>query len=699
MTQRPQLFIFGLFLTLLLNSTFAHSADEDVATQQANPQAKPTLKLKQVTISATKTARDPIMTPGEVSIIEQETFQQRQAQSLDDVLRYQPGITSESGPRQMGESPNIRGLSGARVLTLIDGQRMNFQSGHKGRTFIDVDLLKRVEVIRGPGSALYGSQAIGGVVAMETKDPSDYLGPDGQFAISQKFGYQRNSDEILTSTALAGRLSEHVEFMAYGLLRGADNIRIGDGFGELPNSGQDNAAGLGKIVWKPTAHDQAEFSVYVTRQAAGIPFNSNTNPTNTASISDRKNRQFNYRLGYTHNNPDNPYINLNGFVYHNTLDVTERQLSNGTRDDINFDTTGFDLRNSMNLGNPEFHHHNITVGTEFYTNNQESTGNRATGARLFFPEANSYVYGLYIQDEITLFNDRAVLIPGLRWDHWENKAKGQSKKTADRVNPKIGGVVKATDFLFLTANYAHGFRQPGFDDLFVSGTHFPGSVFLPNPNLKPEKSRNIDAGLRIVLPRVFSENDQLIWKGAYFRNKVRDFIDQDVNFNFGTFQLEFMPVNVTKALLQGFESELAWLPTDNITVRANFTYTRGTDQTTNEPLTTIPAIRGLLGMDYYHVPWGLTIGGRTQITGDQKRAPDGTAKTGGYALFDIYLAMQPPQSFFDQLGTPWLHGLRVNAGIDNLTDLKYRRHLSNLPEAGINPKVSVAYTFVLPSSP
>lgn len=692
MTKRHMHLVLTMLLISWMSASLTYSADESSSTQPSPP----TFKLKQVTISATKTARDPVTTPGEVSVIEQEYFQQRQAQSLDDVLRYEPGITTEIGPRQMGESPNIRGLSGARVLTLIDGQRMNFQSGHKGRTFIDVDLLKRVEVIRGPGSALYGSQAIGGVVAMETKDPSDYLGPTGHFAIRQKFGYQGVSDELLTSTAVAGRLGEHFEVMGYGLLRGADNIRIGDGFGDLPNSAQDNSAGLGKIVWKPTAHDQAEFSVHVTRQAAGIPFNTNTNPTNTASIAERKNRQFNYRLGYTHNNPDNPYVNLSGFVYHNTLDITERQLSNGTRDDINFDTTGFDVRNSMNFGDPKTHHHIITIGTEFYTNNQESTGNRAIGARLFFPEANSDVYGLYIQDEITLLDERIVIIPGLRWDRWENTARGNSKKTADRVNPKIGTVVKATDFLYLTANYAHGFRQPGFDDLFVSGTHFPGSIFVPNPSLKPEKSRNIDAGVRVVLPRVFSDNDQLIWKGAYFRNKVRDFIDNDVNFNFMTFQLEFMPVNVTRALLQGFESDLAWLATDNITIRGNFTYTRGTDRTEHDPLTTIPAIRGLLGADYFHAPWGLTVGGRAQITGDQNRVPTGTAKTAGYALFDIYLTMQPPQTFFDNLAVPWLHGLRVNAGIDNLTDLKYRRHLSTLPEAGINPKVSMAYTFVLP---
>lgn len=691
MIQRYPAMLVTLVLMSMMNVSGAFSADEETTSSST----KPKYKLQQVTISSTKTARDPIMTPGEVSVIDQETFQQRQAQSLDDVLRYEPGLDSQIGPRQMGESPNIRGLSGARVLTLVDGVRLNFQSGHKGRIFFDVDQLKQVEVIRGPGSALYGSQALGGVIAMVTKDPSDYLGPSGKFAIRQKFGYQENNVERLSSTTLAARLGEHFEIMGVGTFRSGEDIRIGDGMGRLGNSAQDNVGGLGKIVWKPTPHDEAKFSVQVNRQAAEVPINTNQDTPNPALIADRKNREFTYRLGYTHKNPDNPYFNLTGLVYHTTLDITERQLSNSTRDDINFDTTGFDIRNSMNFGESKTHHHIITTGVEFFTNNQESQGNRAIGARLLLPTADSDVYGLYIQDEITIF-DRLVLIPGLRWDRWENKAKGQSKKTADRVNPKIGGVIQATDFLFLEANYSHGFRQPGFQDLFISGTHFPGSVFVPNPDLKPEKSRNIDAGVRIVLPHVFSDNDKFIWKTAYFRNKLKDFIDFDVNFSFTTFQLEFMPVNVTNALIKGVESELEWHPMDNIVFRSNFTYTRGTDQTANEPLTNIPAKRGLVSLAYYHPPWGMTFGGRSQIVGDQNRVPDGTNKTPGYVLFDIWSTIEPPRSFFNQLGVPWLHGLRMNAGIDNLTNNEYRRHLSTLSEAGINPKVSLAYTVALP---
>ncbi len=140
--------LMAVLLFFGLSATLIHAQSTEDA-KDSQPQ-KIKLRLEQVTVSATKTKRDTLTTPGEVSVLNQEYFQQRQAQSLDDVLRYEPGVTSGGGPRTMAEGPNIRGLSGDRVLTLLDGMRLTFQSGHKGRTFIDMDQLKQVEVIRRP---------------------------------------------------------------------------------------------------------------------------------------------------------------------------------------------------------------------------------------------------------------------------------------------------------------------------------------------------------------------------------------------------------------------------------------------------------------------------------------------------------------------------------------------------------------------
>lgn len=766
---------------------------QDAGDGEDSQPSKVKLRLEQVTVSATKTKRDTLTTPGEVSVLTQEYFQQRQAQSLDDVLRYEPGVTTGSGPRTMAEGPNIRGLSGDRVLTLLDGMRLTFQSGHKGRTFIDMDQLKQVEVIRGPGSALYGSQAVGGVVAMETKDPSDYLAPDMKYGIRQKFGYQYANEELLSTTTLSIRLTDQVAVMTSGTFRAGENVRLGGDLGRLDNSAQDTAANLSKFVWRPTPYDEAEFSVQATRQAAQIPFQANSMPTQRSSIADRVNRQITYRLGYTHNDPANRYLDLRGFVYLTTLDVTESRITDpDQRDDFGFDTFGYDIRNSMNFGDPSTHHHIVTFGSEYFRNKQESKGSRYTsesfvytpgqpcnpragllpprcgfvpphfptpipagltaattplGAETFFPSAKADTFALYVQDEMTII-DRVTLIPALRWDNWENRAPGRETKSVGVLNPKIGTVIQVTDFLFLTANYAHGFRQPTFGELFISGTHLPGSVFRPNPDLKPERSRNIDAGFRLNVPKVLSGNDQLIFKGTYFRNTFKDFIDfvsggtgrpmicnrnrptnipgpppgfdptQPVTipcpfidfrqgFVLGTLLQQGQPSiqtfrNVPDALIHGVEAEFEWHAHENVVLSGNYTFTHGTDQTNGRPINNIPPNRGVLGIDYFYDAWGLNLGARSQMVADQDRVPvsddpfvAGTP-TPGYVLFDIWANVQPAKALLPDLPKSWLQGFRLNLGVDNLTDRNYRRHLSSLPEAGVNPKISFWYSINLP---
>ncbi len=707
--------LLAVVLLLGLFTSQAHAQGTEETEAEGPPKIK--MRLQQVTVSATKTERDPLTTPGEVNVLTQEYFQQRQAQSLDDVLRYEPGVDSILGPRTMGESPNIRGLSGARVLTLVDGVRLNFQSGHRGRLFLDMDQLKQVEVIRGPGSALYGSQALGGVVAMETKDPSDYLAPDMQYGIRQKLGYQYGNEELLSTTTLSGWLTGQIEVMTANTIRASGDIRLGGDLPRLANSSQDTYGNLSKIVWVPTAHDRAEFSLQANRQTARIPFSTTSTTTSPTSISDRVNRTFTYRLEYKHNNPSNPYLNLQGFAYLTTMDIDQTVIANQQKDHIRYDTLGYDIRNSMNFGNPSSHHHIVTIGSEFFRNSQEGRGNRIssfsgapTGAPLYWPTAESSVFALYVQDEMTIM-DRLTVIPALRWDHWDNERDGQETRSLGVLNPKIGAVYQVTDFLYLSANYAHGFRQPTFQNLFISGTHFPGTVFAPNPDLGPERSRNIDLGVRVNLPKMLSDDDRFIFKGAYFRNQLRDFIATNTVCPDGSPPRGFfnpctsgqaMTVyyNVQQALIQGWEAEFEWRVSDSLVLNGNYSQAHGTDEISNMPLPNIQPRRGLLSINYLYAPWGLSLGARTQMVADITRVPIpsfGDPNTpGGYAIFDIWAIVQPGTALLPELPKSWLQGWQVNLGVDNLFDREYRRNLSPLQEMGVNPKIQVWYNLNLP---
>ena len=454
----------------------------------------------------------------------------------------------------------------------------------------------------------------------------------------------------------------------------------------------------------------------------------------------------------------------------------------------------------MNFGDPSTHHHIVTFGSEFYRNTQKSRGSRTTisgfvpitfpitedrqgnplrppfttgvvlatddegnlerddegnplpqlrpstfpitGSRLFFPSAKADTFALYVQDEITIM-DRVTLIPAVRWDHWKNETHGRPDRSASTVNPKIGTVIQVTDFLFLTANYAHGFRQPTFGELFISGTHAPGNIFAPNPDLKPERSRNIDAGFRVNLPKLVSGNDQFIFKGTYFRNQFKNFIDfvrlqaqksprllptdfrrfprtggcpDDQEFVIGigrgggplcldrTMQDGIQSFrNVPDALIHGLEAEFEWRALENVVLSGNYTFTHGNNKTNGQPLNSIPPNRGVLGIDYFYDPWGLNLGARSQMVADQNRVAVcddpfvcGTNPTPGYVLFDIWATLQPARALLPDLPKSWLQGFRVNLGVDNLTDRNYRRHLATLPEAGVNPKISFWYSLNLP---
>ena len=634
-----------------------------------------------VTVTATKTERERIKTPGEVNVIDRDELDRAQAQSLDDVLRYQPGVDVQLGPRRVGELPVIRGLSGARVLTTIDGVRLNFQSGHQGRLFLDVDSLKRVEVVRGPNSALWGSGALGGVLALTTKDPSDYLAPGDRYGGALKLGFQGANSEFLVVPTLFGQTEDVMEFLLTFTLRHADDINLGGEAGTLDRSSEELYSGLGKAIWSISPYDKLQLSIQGFDEKGDVPLNPASPITPETSIVDRLTRQQTYRFGYTHRHPDHPYFDFEGFIYATQMEIRERRLGDDRRDRIDFDTMGLELRNSSRFDFGPLHQHLLTYGVEGYIDRQNAS--RAGGVFQQFPDGETQSIALYIQNEISLW-DRFFLVPAVRWDQFEQSADNTPGDTKEsKVSPKIGGVVKVIDSVYVAANYAEGFRAPTFGELFIGGTHFPGAVFVPNPDLKPEKSQNVEASVRVDRERLFFDDDRLRASVTYFHNKLDDFIDFEVEFNPLSQQLEFRQINVQEATIKGWEAELLWAFYAGFELMANYTDIRGDNDTNDEPLANIQPRRWVVGLSYTHLPWALTVGGRLQIVDEQDRVPEGVEPTDGYTLFDLFAQWEPE-------GGP-LEGLRVDFGVDNVTDKEYLRHLSPLPEAGINPKVAISY--------
>ncbi|MEM9016195.1 MAG: TonB-dependent receptor plug domain-containing protein [Verrucomicrobiota bacterium] len=149
--------------------------------------------------TATRTEKKVSEVPSTIGLITLDDIEQISPLSFDDLIRTEPNVETFGGPRYLGEQIIIRGQSGNAVTVRIDDARQNFVSGHAGqRFFVEPDFLKEVEILRGPGSFLYGSGAAG-VVNLSTLDPSDILTSDRPFGLRIRNTYHTNSDEWANS--------------------------------------------------------------------------------------------------------------------------------------------------------------------------------------------------------------------------------------------------------------------------------------------------------------------------------------------------------------------------------------------------------------------------------------------------------------------------------------------------------------------
>ncbi|PZQ27046.1 MAG: TonB-dependent hemoglobin/transferrin/lactoferrin family receptor, partial [Stenotrophomonas acidaminiphila] len=172
---RPTLLTAAVWLALAGHANAETPADTSAA---STADAK---EFDRIQVTATRTERAVVDVPNTVSVIDREQLDDQLIRDIKDLVRYEPGVTVTSSFGRFGLGGfRIRGLEANRVRIQTDGIAVSdaFSIGsfsNANRNFIDLDTLKRVEIVRGPSSSLYGSDALGGVVSFITKDPSDYL--------------------------------------------------------------------------------------------------------------------------------------------------------------------------------------------------------------------------------------------------------------------------------------------------------------------------------------------------------------------------------------------------------------------------------------------------------------------------------------------------------------------------------------------
>jgi len=641
----------------------------------------PATPLDAVTSSATRTERVAGDAASSVSVVTREEIEQRMPSSMDDLVKDLPGVEVNGVPRNSARQISIRGLGDERVVLRIDGVRNNFSAGHRGRMFLDTDVLKQIDVVRGPGSVLFGSGAMGGAVNLRTIDAEDVLKPGATLGGRARVGYQTNNSARTTSLTGAAR-ADDVQLLANVGTRSNGSYHDGKGK-DIPWSGDEILSGLVKARIDRMGH-QVGVAFSHFRNDHTIPTSANSGAETGLVIADRDTLQRAYSVNWAFASPSSPLFDARVSVYRNEIDIVEKRVPGAAArlDETGLATLGFDAQNTARFSFGAADAQTLTFGIDGYRDTQRSARNGAP--RTEFPGATQSIVGGFVQNEMQFYR-LVTFTPGLRFDSFRQQADNNAtQRSENRVSPKASLAVQATPWMAPYVSYAEAFRVPSLTERFVSGTHFPGNTFVANPNLKPETAANKEGGVNLNFGGVRVPNDRLRGRVAYFVNDIEDFIEQTVNATTTT------TANVPKARIQGAEAELRY---DSAAIFGSLgaASLRGDNRRTSQPLAGIPADRVNASLGYRFADQGVALGTRVVYSTRQSRVATGTPATGGYAVYDLFATWVPEEG--------GLRNLRVDFGIDNVFDKAYRRsnwQANPAPlfyEVGRNVKLAVGYTF------
>lgn len=682
--------------------------------------------LDTITVVGTRTERALGDVAATVSVIDAEDVERELARDIADLVRFEAGVSVSGAAGRFGlDGFTIRGIGGNRVLTLVDGVRVpeGFSIGpflSARRDFVDIDSLERAEIARGPISSLYGSDAMGGVVAFTTKGPRHYLDADAPFYGSFKGGYSSaDGSGVGTLTFAAG--NERVSgLLLYTARDGSEMENQGTVGGtglqrELPDPQEFRSDNIvAKLSWHPA--DNHELTLAVDRF---------DNETDSRLLSDydtvvfgttidrrdahdeRSRTRYSLRYDYEGELPLADSLELTLYhqasatVQHTDEDRTTAANEARTRERIswfNQDIDGAYLQfgKALEFGATE---QLFTYGLDFYrTDNaalRDGGSFDAAGNPVFeflplptrdFPLTQVEQTALFLQDEISLFDDALRLSPGLRYDRFDatttvddvylNGNPGTPLPldyTDSEVTARFGILYAFTDAWSAYAQYSEGFRAPPYSDVNLGFSHFiAGYKSIPNPGLTSERSKGWEFGMRMqgsagsVSVGVFdTDYDDFIESRAIAPAFLPSGIDPaDGLITFQSINRD--DVEIRGAELSGSLELGAFLPSlEGFSLRTAIAYANGEDKSTNEPLNSIEPLTGVLGVNYTAQGgrWGGELVG-TFVDGKDESDIDPNnprIRTAGYGILDLLAYTRITDK------------VSVNFGLFNLTDRSYIR--------------------------
>ncbi len=695
-----------------------------------------------VVVTATKSARDDLASAESIDILTSGELADRNAITVTDAMRNIPGVYVKNGPTPDRERIEIRGMEGEQILVAVDGAKMNYVGIQKGAMFLTAEDIERIEIVKGPASALYGSSAMGGVINVITREPRSLLNAGQAFGGRAVLTYNGLNEEAAETFQLYG-ITGPMDWKAGYTRRDGKYLTTDPNDPDRLDTVGDTAGdtvhfdGIIYTPWNGKLKTRFEYSQYVPVTSPGT-----IAPDGTTYYRYQK-RNINRRLfqaGYTVPLPLRVPATLEIRAYrqdtgvndeneersYDTLTAASKRaaepvdpstvLSNRVTvsdEDDELTTWGAEGKIVVEFStNPAFRqvvtagaelmydqYHELRTGEELiyehlggmvFNENPVTTPVRQT----MTPDTDYTAVSGYIQDEM-LIGDRWIITPGLRLDGYRFEADlGSEGYTTDgtvkdndseiAISPKLGVVYRLNDNHSLTGSAARGFRMPARGELFYSFT-MPGMYrIVPNPSLDPESCINLEFGIKSNTGRIHGGT-------TVFHAVYSDFIAGIMHMPTNQGQLpELRFENLDEVTVTGVESSYEAVITQTLAGGLGFSYHFGGDESTDEDIEGLyrPKIIGSLAYtpSLFGIPFRLRTAVRYCSPVDYyEDGSDGSKvkkEHSEYTVCDIGAGATVAEKY------------RLNMMIHNVFDTEYREFRNfNLPSPGRYFSVSLTASY------
>ena len=656
---------------------------------------------------------------GSVALISQDEIETRMVSDVSQLLENTIGVTVPkrvTSGRLRNSDVVVRGVGNNRVNIFIDGFRTGdaYQSGGYGKDLVDTELLKRVEILKGPSSSLYGSDGLAGTIAYTTKDASDFVDDSNKYLSLTLSNQNVNSQQKVT--VLGAFVLNNIETLVQLSGKNMNQMKVHDDAAETlnPMSGeQDSVLAKLKISLDNgssitmTFDNQESDSDYNLLTDLGSGFSAANMQVENVSSSvglDTSNRE---RVSLTYDFTGNNNFYDSGVIrlFSQSTDQRTRTSKNkaimvmpafgppipsfvptaeSSDYDFNQEVSGFSAEMIKVVGR-----HNIVYGFESETadysrNNDKTEVNLLTGAinktlanTLYphkrFPDSEVTREAIFINDRVYL-NDKTTVVLGARYDSYDQDAQSDAlharnnifghevkPRSDSEVSLKVGLIRDIGEDMSVFLQYAEGYRNPNFDEAYNTYTNLAQMyTIIPNPNITAETSEGFEVGLRGSL-------NKTSWSLAYYKNDYKDFIAYEYLFPpvQGVLQVQYQ--NLGSVETDGIEFESKTMFSDNLS--ASFGVSLNDGKEDDGYLESMSPDHAKIGLSWVSdtgkFRWNtistLMESSRSNLAPVCGRSGQCSPaqQTPGRVTLDTYLSFDLSQRF------------NLKLGIRNLTDVKY----------------------------